>query len=209
MNKASITSFVAAIALSITASIGAVAQPGPMPVVSGLSTPGLKKVVAAPAAAVSSPGVAIRPVVKHDCAIFYMGAGGNFYATAIRHQAENFRRANPNVRTVEVRRHQDFRPVPAECKNPLLVGHSMGALRAMGAGNEARRGRVISIDPPNWFTGIFGVQSLQPTVNFFSCPPSPFGCGKVPGARNVDLSKERRGHVRLPYSPLVTQEVTR
>lgn len=137
-----------------------------------------------------------------------MGAGGNFFASAIRHQAENFRRANPKVRMVEVRRHQDSRAVPAACKNPLLVGHSMGALRAMKAGNAAKRGRVISLDPPSWAGTSF---SSRPTVNFYQCTAFQFGCGKVtgPAVRNVDLTKERRGHVRLPYSPRITQEVTR
>ncbi|TXH46995.1 MAG: hypothetical protein E6Q97_28325 [Desulfurellales bacterium] len=193
--KVSRIAFAAAIVLSITASTGAVAQPGPMPVVSGLTTPGTK--------------------TDPDCVVLYMGAGGNFFASAIRHQAENARRRFPKA-MVEVRRHQDVRRLPATCRNPLFIGHSMGALRAVKQGNAHARGRVISIDPPNWYpnNGITWqprvvLTAKVPTVNFFHCPPSPFGCGKVKGARNVDLSKERRGHVRLPYSPLITQEVTR
>ncbi len=183
--KVSRIAFAAAIVLSITASTGAVAQSGPMPVVSGLTTPGTK--------------------ADPDCVFLYMGAGGDFFASALRHQAENARRRFPKAR-VEMRYHFDRRAVPATCKNPLLIGHSMGALRVNKLGNAAKRGRVIMIDAPDWA----GVQVAKvPTVNFFHCPPSPFGCGKVKGARNVDLSKERRGHVRLPYSPLITQEVTR
>lgn len=132
-----------------------------------------------------------------------MGAGGNFFASALRHQAENFRRANPKAKLVEMRRHQDTRDAPAFCKNPLWVGHSMGALRVA---KTARRGRVISIDPPNWHPP---VRVRVPAINFFHCPPSPFGCGRILGGQNVDLTKERRGHVRLPYSPRITQEVTR
>lgn len=200
--------FAAAIALSITASTGVVAQPGPMPVVSGLKTVptqhGLPDTPPAATAASRASGPS-AVATGHDCVILYMGAGGDFFASALRHQAENARRRFPNAR-VEMRYHFDGRAVPATCKNPLLIGHSMGALRVNKLGNAAKRGRVIMIDAPDWA----GVQVAKvPTVNFFHCPPSPFGCGKVKGARNVDLSKERRGHVRLPYSPLITQEVTR
>lgn len=202
--------------LTVTALIflsgsNAVAQPGPMPVVSGLKTVpmqhGMPGTVTVAPAAPAPKRVATVPAGKHDCAIFYMGAGGDFFASAIRHQAENFRIANPRVTIVEVRYHVDMRAIPAACKNPLIVGHSMGARRAIIVGNKARRGRVISIDVPNWI--IPSMVTTRPTMNFFSCPPSPFGCGKVRGATNIDLSAERRGHVGLPYSRRITAEVTR
>lgn len=177
-----------------------------MPVVSGLSTPTPKGAIAATAA---TPRTASTPpAVVHDCVILYMGAGGDFFASAIRHQAENARRRFPKA-IVEVRYHFDARPLPATCRNPLFVGHSMGAIRAVKQGNKHKRGRVISIDPPNWHTLVFGLEATVPTVNFYHCPPSPFGCGLVKGARNIDISDERRGHVLLPYSPRVTREVQR
>lgn len=183
----------------------AAAQTGPMPVVSGLKTVPAQHGLKAASAPAPTRTVRASTSAAHDCVILYMGAGGDFFASALRHQAENARARFPKA-VVEMRYHFDARPVPASCRNPLLIGHSMGALRVNQLGNAAKRGRVIMIDAPNWA----GVRrATVPTINFFHCPPSPFGCGRIVGGVNVNLSAERRRHVRLPYSPRITQEVKR
>ena len=145
---------------------------------------------------------------KHDCAIFYMGAGGYMFAAALSTRADEFRRANPKA-YVDIRHHWSTAAVPV-CKNPLIVGHSLGAIKAVKVGNALRKGRVISIDPPDWYTRAYGLRANQPTMNFFHCPASPYGCGRVSGsAQNVDLSKEGLTHVFLPYSRTIAREVMR
>lgn len=145
---------------------------------------------------------------KYDCGIFYMGAGGYVFAAPLMGVKATFQRAYPQAYTTI--NHHWGSGVPAACKRPMIAGHSLGAIRAVKEGNAAKRGRVISIDPPNWYTDRYGLHSTRPgTVNFFHCPPSPYGCGKVTGGANVDLSGERLTHVPLPNSRRIHQEVVK
>lgn len=143
----------------------------------------------------------------HDCAFFSRGLGGIAFSYALDARRIDFIRHNPRAR-VEV--HEFFTPVDARgCKNPLFVGHSLGAIRAVQNGNAAGRGRVISIDAPDWYTRANGLRSSRPTVNFYHCPPSPYGCGRVtgPNVRNVEIKVGH--HVGLPLSPVIQKEVLR
>ncbi len=132
-----------------------------------------------------------------------MGSGGHLFAGALKDLARAFQAENPEAH-VETRHHWDVRAVPSFCKNPLLVGHSLGAIRAVEIGNQTDRGRVISIDPPR-----VSLYSRLPTVNFYNSF-SFLGGGTVTGsARNVNLSSECITHLLLAGSRTVYEEVLR
>jgi hypothetical protein len=137
----------------------------------------------------------------HDCAIFYMGTGGQLFAGALQWLADAFQGENPNA-YVEIRHHWDRRSVPEFCRNPLLVGHSMGAVRAVAIGNATGFGRVITIDPPNFLS----LDSDLPTVNFY-IRGDWLGGGTVRGACNVNLACHGLSHISLPSSCEVYWEV--
>jgi hypothetical protein len=151
-----------------------------------------------------------KAVAKYDCGVFYMGAGGYLFSAPLSGVRATFARGYPSAWTTL--NHHWGAGVPDTCKRPLIVGHSLGAIKAVKEGNRIKRGRVISIDPPNWYTNAYGLKTTRPTVNFYHCPPSPYGCGRVTGvngAINVDLSKEGLTHVPLPNSKRIHQEVLR
>lgn len=147
----------------------------------------------------------------HDCANFYMGAGGYVFAAPLQARMAQFQRANPRA-NVALMHYWSGRSLRG-CKNPLYVGHSMGAFAAIAQGNADGKGRVVSIDPPSWKdgserTGGTGTVSRRPTSHLFQCT-AEFGCGRVTGPSVVkkDLTFRRLGHVPLPNAPEVGQAI--
>lgn len=169
---------------------------------------------------------AIGAPADHDCATFYMGAG-NFpfpiFNGALDQRFRQFRAANPRSQAAMIHYWQGR--TLRGCKNPLYVGHSMGALSAIAQANADRKGRVVSIDPPSWPAGserdpgcspagvcnpggTRGTYSARPTRHLYQCGLG-FGCGKVygPSVRKNDLTFRRLGHVPLPSAPEVGQAI--
>lgn len=155
-----------------------------------------------------TPVLAQSKIVKqtHDCAFFSRGAGGFLFSYGIDGQAAKFAVKFPRART-EV--HEHWWPFTnyAGCKNPLFVGHSMGARKAIEQGNSQKKGRVVSIDPPAWMGKIY---SSRPTVSFYQA--HGLGANRWvygPSVKQFDLTKEGRGHVGLGASPTITKEILR
>jgi hypothetical protein len=149
----------------------------------------------------------------HDCATFSMGAGGYFFAGPLIGRMNQFKAANPraNVALYPYWMNRSLRG----CKNPLYVGHSMGAFASIAQANADGKGRVVSIDPPSWKagserTGGTGTVSRRPTDHLFQCTEQ-FGCGRVtgPAVKKKDLTFRRLGHVALPNAPEVGAAVLR
>lgn len=167
-------------------------------------------IAAAFSTALTVPAAAQTP----DCGLFYMGSGGYIFAQGITYQMNQFKARYPRA-AVSLHHYWADTGSGSRCKNPVYVGHSMGADRAMVQADHDKKGRVVSIDPPSWkygseLNGGRGHYVSRPTVHLYQCS-AEFGCGRVtgPNVKKYNLTGRNFAftHGAVAFQPEVTRAV--